>query len=250
MEHKDKSKSDRENYTCEVLPAMLTNCKEIGIAGGDLNCIIDRKDATNYPEAKMSRGLQRLVKLKEWKDSFRTLYPNTVAFSRHYENSRATGAFRIDRSYHYGGLNVIDAKYLPLAFSDHFGLVVKYEIPDLLSRAFCPKNRHSFRLKSEIIKDSVFKERLAASMISWQAVRGYGLDTVIWWEKVVKPGIRKLGIQRSREVNKDRRETLNLLLLRQCYHTKKLQQGLSNHLSKLKTVHLLIEHSWRIYHHY
>ena len=236
-----KAKTGRENYSCEVIPGMLTNCKEVGIAGGDLNCIIDKRDATHYPEAKMSKGFQRLVKLKEWKDSFRTLHPDTIAFSRHYANTRASGATRIDRSYHYGDLKVIEAKYLPLSFSDHFGLVVKYEVPDLLSRSFCPKSRHSFKLRPEVIKDSLFKERLTESMVTWQAVRGFGLDTILWWEKVVKPGIKKLGLQRSKELNKEKQESLNLLLLRQCYHTRKVQQGLSDHLSKLKTVHLLIE---------
>ena len=236
-----KSRSDRENYCCEVVPGMLTNCKDVGIVGGDLNCIIEKRDATHYPEAKMSKGFQRLVKLKGWEDSYRTLYPDTVAFSRHYENTRAAGATRIDRSYHYGGLKVKEIKYLPLSFSDHFGLVVQYEVPDLLSRAFCPKTRHSFRLRAEIIKDPVFKERLCESMISWQTVRSFGLDIIQWWEKVVKPGIRKLGLQRSKEVNKAKHEYLNLLILRQCYHTKKVQLGMTEHLSKLKTVHLLIE---------
>ena len=148
---------------------------------------------------------------------------------------------RIDRSYHFGGLKVLEAKYLPLAFSDHFGLVVKYELPDLLSRAFCPKSRHTFRLRAEVIKDSVFHQRLKESMVSWQALRGYGLDTVLWWEKVVKPGIKKLGLQRSKELSKEKREALNLLLLRQCYHTNKIQKGQADHLTALKTVHLLIE---------
>ena len=236
-----KSRTARENYSCEIIPALLNNCKAAGVAGGDLNCIIDKKDATHHPEAKFSKGFQRLVKLKEWEDSFRTLHPNQVAFSRHYENTRASGATRIDRSYHYGGLKVLEAKYLPLAFSDHFGYVVKYELPELLSRAFCPKSRHNFRLKAEVIKDSLFQERLKDSMVSWKCLRGFGLDTMIWWEKVVKPGIKKLGLQRCKELGKEKREYLNLLLLRQCYHTNKVQKGESNHLAELKTVHLLIE---------
>ena len=116
--------------------------------------------------------------------------------------------------------------------------MVKYEVPDLLSRLFCPKSRHSFRLRAEVIKDSLFKERLADSMVTWQSMRGFGLDTILRWEKV---GIKKLGIKRSKEINKEKQESLNLLLLRQCYHTKKVQQGFSEHLSKLKTIHILIE---------
>ena len=76
-------------------------------------------------------------------------------------------------------------------------------------------------------------------MVTWISVRGFGLDTVLWWEKVVKPGIKKLGLKRSKELNKEKREVLNLLLLRQCYLTMKVQHGLLNYLAELKTVHLL-----------
>ena len=40
---------------------------------------------------------------------------------------------------------------------------------------------------------------------------------------------------------KSRKEVLNLLLIRQAYLTKKLQQGFNNKLGELKEVHLLIE---------
>ena len=90
----------------------------------NLNCIVDKQDATHYPEAKFSKGLQRLIKVKDWQDSYRSLYPNEITFSRYYENSRASGATRIDRCYHFGDIKVIEAKYLPIAFSDHFGHTV------------------------------------------------------------------------------------------------------------------------------
>ena len=72
-------------------------------------------------------------------------------------------------------------------------------------------------------------------------MRGLGLETVLWWEKVVKPDIKRLCLQRSKELGKEKREYLNLLLLRQCYHTNKIQKGQTHHLAQLQTVHLLIE---------
>ena len=48
-----------------------------GTASGDFNCIVSSMDTTHYPEAKMSPGLKRLIKLKEWKDSFRILHPSS-----------------------------------------------------------------------------------------------------------------------------------------------------------------------------
>ena len=235
------SRAAREHYCCEVLPQLLMNDKEIGCAGGDLNCIAEKKDATHNPEAKISKALQRLIKRKDWKDSYRTLFPDTTTYSRYYENSRSSGASRIDRCYHFGNIQVTEAKYLPLAFSDHFGHLICLKIPDILSRSFCPKSRPSFRLTSEVIKDSIFKTWIEESMVSWQSVRGFGLDILVWWEKVVKPGIRKLRIKRSKELNLEKREALNLLLLRQCYLSRKIHQGMQHHLSELKSIHLLIE---------
>ena len=134
------SRAGREHYCCEVLPQLLINCKEMGCAGGDLNCIVEKKDATHNPEAKISKALQRLIKLKDWQDSYRSLFPDTATYSRYYENSRSSGASRIDRCYHFGNIQVTEAKYLPLAFSDHFGHLICLKLPDILSRSFCPKS--------------------------------------------------------------------------------------------------------------
>ena len=57
---------------------------------------------------------------------------------------------------------------------------------------------------------------------------------------MVKPGIKKLAINRSKELNKERRSELNFLLLRQSYLTRKLQQGKTKKLTDLKVVHHLI----------
>ena len=126
-----QSRSGRERICSEVLPNLLLNSKEHGCAGGDMNCIIDKKDATKNPENKMSRCLQRLVKVRNWQDSYRYLHPSTLAYSRYYENTRAEGASRIDHCYNFGSLMVEDAKYIPVAFSDYFSLVVKFSVSDI-----------------------------------------------------------------------------------------------------------------------
>ena len=59
-----KSRAAREKYCCEVLPRLLINSKDSGCLGGDFNCIVDKKDATNYPESKMSKGFRGLSSLK------------------------------------------------------------------------------------------------------------------------------------------------------------------------------------------
>ena len=96
------AKAGRENICSNILPNLLVNCHPSGCVGGDFNSIIDKQDASKFPESKMSKCLQRLVKLNNWNDSFRSLYPNKLEYSRYYSNSRAEGASRIDRCYHFG----------------------------------------------------------------------------------------------------------------------------------------------------
>ena len=103
----------------------------------------------------------------------------------YYENNRAEGATRIDRNYHYGEMRIVEAKYLPIAFSDHFSLV-----PKTLSRAVCPKSRSTFKLTPEVIRDPLFQERLEEVMLSYNRVREFQgsqtLGILRWWEMLVK----------------------------------------------------------------
>ena len=236
-----QSRSSRENFFAEVVPQLLTERKRMGCIGGDLNCIIDKADATNYPESKMSNSLKRVTKVFDMKDSFRSLYPKVRAFSRYYGDTRGQGATRIDRQYHFGEITIKEAKYLPLAFSDHHGLVVTISLPDPISKLICPHPRPPFKLKDEVIYDHEFQQSLVNAMSDWQNIRAFGMDTLLWWEVVVKPGIRKLGMQRGRQMGKDSRGELNLLLVRQAYLNKKVKLGNTEMLVELANVHSLIQ---------
>ena len=85
-------------------------------------------------------------------------------------------------------------------------------------------------------------------MKGWEKVRnfqGEETETLIWWEMLVNSGIRKIGIERSKEINKEKKEELNLLLLRQVYLVRKIQRGQRDRLGELKTVHILIENWYK-----
>jgi exonuclease III len=236
------SRGRRENYLAEVVPKLLINHKHLGYIGGDLNCISNKEDATHNPESKISPSMKRLVKTFNWTDSFRTLYPNDKVYSRYYNHERiGQGASRIDRCYHWGELKVQEAKYISLAFSDHLAHIVSYILPGIMSRIISPKSRPFFRTRPEVVVDSKFEESIQTSMVEWQEVKQQGVDVLIWWEKLVKPGIRKLAKERGYQMNKERRSHLNILLVRQAYLTRKLQQGNIFKLLELKQVQLQIE---------
>ena len=217
------SRSSRENHFGEIIPQILVNRKNMGCIGGDFNCITNKQDATNNAETKMSPGLTRLAKVYDWVDSFRYLYPGVQIFSRYYESRGSPGATRIDRQYHWGNIKVTSAEYVPVAFSDHLALNVKIDIPDPISRFCSPRSRPVFKIREEVVRDREFQERVKQAMEEWQKIREEGLPVLTWWEIVVKPGIRKIAINRSKDINQDRRSRLNLLLLRQAYLVRKVQ---------------------------
>ena len=235
------SRGKRENYFSEVIPQLLINQREFGIIGGDFNCITEKEDATHHPEAKTSPALKRLVKTFGWSDNFRALHPKSKSFSRYYKTDRGEGASRIDRCYQWGEITVQEAKYKSLAFSDHLALVTTFLLPDDIAKILSPRSRPFFKTKPAIVLDQKFKEELEVKMMEWQEVRKQGVDTLIWWEKLVKPGVRKLAIARSKKMNKEKRGYLNLILVRQAYLTSKVQLGMFSKLTELKHVHLLIE---------
>ena len=221
---------------------LLINCDASGCIGGDWNCITEARDATKNPDQKMSPSLKRLIKNFSWSDSLRTLLPDSQTYSRYYEHSRyGGGATRIDRQYWWGSLEILDIKHVGVAFSDHNAVIVKIRMPDTFSRALCPSSKPHFKAKPEVVKDEIFNQRLKDNFSVWSEIRAAGLDTLDWWELIVKPGIRKLLIGRGKEMSKERNGQLNLLMLRQCYLVAKLQQGFSSRLAELKQVQAEIQ---------
>ena len=136
--------------------------------------------------------------------------------------------------------------YIPVAFSDHFAHLVEFRVLDNQKLLRNPKCRSSFKVKPEVINDSEFKVRLTAAIEQWEKVKNNGNmdngdEMIRWWEFLVKPGIRKIALERTKEINSSKREFLNLLLIRQAYVTKKLRQGQSSILGELLHIHGLIE---------
>ena len=175
------SRAERENYFSTVIPHLLLNRQDSGCIGGDMNCIIDKRDCTNHAANKMSPCLAKLVKTFNMKDSFRSRHPTTISFSHFYHTThQGEGATRLDRSYDWGGMTIGEARYEPISFSDHLAHVVSFLVPAPLARVLCPRSRPLFKVRPEVIKDQVFQERLSASISDWQEVHELGLGGKSW----------------------------------------------------------------------
>jgi hypothetical protein len=95
--------------------------------------------------------------------------------------------------------------------------VVKYQLPEQMARILCPRARPFFKVKPDVVIDNEFEARLKVGLADWKLVRDLGLDLLVWWERLVKPGIRRLALERGRELSKERRGALCLLQVRQAY---------------------------------
>ena len=199
-------------------------------------------DATKNTAQKMSKSLKRMVKNFNWIDSFRSLHPHSKSFSRYYESDRyGEGATRIDRQYHWGDISVQDARLVGVAFSDHLSQIFKLRLPESFSKLTSPTFRSQFKSKPDVVKDPEFNRRLELKHAEWVAVKNMGVNIMQWWEYMVKPGIKKLLIERGKEIKQERRGFLNLLLLRQSYLVRKLQGNNWETLGELKQVQARIE---------
>ena len=200
------SRSHREGIFGDSLPNILINRKDNGIIGGDWNSIILKSDCTKNPEAKISPCFRRLASVLELCDSHRSVHPRSNDFSRYYVNDRfGSGATRIDRLYSYGNINPIKSSYIPIPWSDHYAQVVSYTLPDIISKKLSPRSKPIYKISPNVIDDELFQEQLKEAVLHWSELRDYHHYSLLqWWDLLVKPGIRKLAINRSREINKSR----------------------------------------------
>ena len=189
----------------------------------------------------MSPSFKNFVSAFSLTDSFRCLHPKKIQFSRYYSNSQqGEGASRIDRCYHWGDLSAVEAEYHSISFSDHLSQRLVYTLPSPLDRRIAPKPSPQFKIPPEVVNDSKFTELLQVKLDIWIQALEDGADPMTWWQHLVKKGILQLARERKREMSKERRGLLNLLLVRQAYLTSKLLNGDLSSYTALEEVKLRI----------
>ena len=164
-------KADRDFILSNSLPNLLLDSCKNGIIGGDWNCVDNTRDASHNASSKVSSLLQRLGRIKEWRDLFRTLHPHKKTYSHVYKRNMkdqglTEGAARLDRFYGWGDIPVSKAEYFPAAFTDHWGLSVNLTLP-ALSPVVEPQFRTYFKVKPEVATDPRFKALVSETVKAW-----------------------------------------------------------------------------------
>ena len=227
------SKTKRENMI-DNIPNLLLYKKLNGVCGGDFNSIVDKKDSLIHPDQKMSKCLSKLIKLYGLKDAFRALYPHSRQYSRYYIAKGVQGATRIDRCYVWGELEVDEAVYVPISFSDHLGHIVTLKT-QTRSSSECkenPRNRSIFKIKHNLVEDQIFLEKVREAYPQWLKLKE-GLSPTFWWENVFKKEVKSLAILRQKEINSQKCRELAALQLKLTYYLRKLKNSVHGERSVL-----------------
>ena len=214
------SRNKREDFINNI-PNILLYKKKSGLLGGDMNSIVDKKDALNYPEQKMSKCFKKLINLYKMSDTYRNLYPHSKQFSRYYVWKGKEGATRIDRCYTWGNNCVQEAEYLAVSFSDHLAHVITFDTSSTKSQNNFRK-RSLYKIKHFVIEDAIFQNNVRDSFQDWLLLKD-GLSPTFWWENIVKPGIKEIALSREKEINGQRRRKIAALQLRLSYHLRTLK---------------------------
>ena len=194
------SRNERENFISDVIPNLMIYRKRAGFICGDFNCITDKKDSLVHPDQKVSKCLRKLIDLYQVSDVFRTLYPHSLQFSRYYTWKGVKGATRLDRIYSWGECSIEEAEYVGLSFSDHLAHITRIEYSKANNVEVNPKKRNIYKIKHYLASDEVFLKSVRNEFPTWVDVK-HNYTPVTWWEYCVKPSIKKLAIQREKDIN-------------------------------------------------
>ena len=78
--------------------------------------------------------------------------------------------------------------------------MINYRLPKKLDWYLAPASRPAFKT---VVNDPTFRQRLELSMRGWQHVKEDGAKVLLWWEYLVKAGIKNLATTRSKEIKKN-----------------------------------------------
>ena len=92
------------------------------------------------------------------------------------------------------------AEYISVSFSDHLALKVSYLLPSKLDRCLTPQTKPAYKIPPTVVTDLIFQTRLSEAMLGWQQVKSEGVDLLMWWQLIVKKGIKQIALVRGKEL--------------------------------------------------
>lgn len=194
-------KKERDILFNDEILIHLAHGKE-NVIVGDFNCILLPEDMSG-PIKNFCHGLNNLISGLDLKDVEKTMLKSRVNFTFYRGSSKS----RLDRF--YASKEFIDLiseiKTLPLAFSDHHSVLIKYKIEDSSNNIFI--GRGFWKLNSYFLKDNDIQEQFTA-MFNGLRNRNSFINLSYWWNEVFKTKskyfFKKISFEMNQQTNREK----------------------------------------------
>jgi len=183
-------RADRERFFISELPALFYATSQSVLLGGDFNCVLHPIDTTG--PFTTSRALSEVVRGLALSDAW-SQDPQRPAYT-HYSPNSAT---RIDRFYITQDLLLrkTGTEILPAAFTDHNAVVLRLSVPTLGTGW----RRGRWKMNPQMVTEAAVKDKIQCAWARWRQSRRYYVDELMWWERCVKPQLKRLLRQEEAE---------------------------------------------------
>ena len=200
---KNKENEREAFFRNELTRILIPNTDNI-ILTGDWNCVLSTRDTTNPANACISKSLKSIVTDFKYKDIYINKIPQEFTY---YQNNYAS---RLDRIYLSKLTNYIhEVKTEAVSFSDHLCVSVCLNLSSHIEIG-----RPRWKLNTSLLTKILTKDNFC---ILWYHLRGrkrFYNSISLWWEKLVKPQIKKYFVLQGIEESKFKYGTLNYLELK------------------------------------
>lgn len=186
-------RKERDKLFTEEILIHLAHGKE-NVLVGDFNCVLEASDTNG--SNNICQGLRQLTSSLDLKDVERCVLKNRVNFTFFRGSSKS----RLDRF--YGSDNFLtqvqNVTTLPLSFSDHHGVLIKLNVPDMSGISYI--GRGYWKLNSFYLKNEDTNNRFA-SMYAALKTRNSFINLSFWWNNDFKSNTKRFFKTESFNIN-------------------------------------------------
>ena len=196
-------RSERALFYAEEVTPLLAAAGNSLLVGGDFNCVVRACDTTGAPNdcPQLSALLRGLNLTDAW---------TSLCSERGHTYSTRSMSSRLDRVYVAPDLasRLGSADVMPVSFSDHHAVLLSLAGAPA---AKTPRPPAAWVLDRTILADENFKECFTREWQLWRSQRAGYPSAVQWWLRLVKPALRGLAAQYTKEKRRQQSELLSYL---------------------------------------
>jgi hypothetical protein len=195
-----EKKSERETLFNKDIPPLLPNTRTEILLAADFNCVMTQADTTGH--TTHSKTLDILIKGLSLQDTW------NMTTSRHgFTHYTPKGAARLDSI--YVSSHLMNQKQgietTAAAFTAHMAVILCIATDDPIMI----HGRGHWRMNTTLLRDKVVQQNLNIQWKKWKTHQKFYPNNVTWWERYVKPMLKRNFQREGTERRRERRTLEN-----------------------------------------